>query len=34
MHNPKCWCHPLVVSQEDSKRSVYQEAFAAMKLLN
>lgn len=34
IHSRHCWCEPLVVAPEDSRRSVYGERFQSLKRLN
>lgn len=34
LNNPRCWCDPLTVVPEDSRRGVFRDRFAAMRVLN
>jgi hypothetical protein len=34
MNDCNCWCSPLLVAPEDSRREVFQQQFEGMKRLN
>lgn len=34
MNDPDCWCSPLLVAPEDSRREVFRNQFENMKRLN